>query len=129
MASSYGNAVLDKGYAAAAAITKNRFVKFSAEDTVTPVTASTDVACGVALVSVSSTEQTRGKGVPVRMAPGIAEVDVGSGGVTAGAKVMSDTSGQAIAAATSGNQILGIALQTKTNGQRAAIKLQAPATI
>lgn len=122
----YGNAVLDKGYRAAAAVLKCRFVRFSADNVVTPVTAATQIACGVSVDPVTSAEQLRGKGVTVRAAPGIAEVDVGAGGVTVGTFVMSDATGQAIAAVTAGNYKLGIALQTRAAGLRAAIKLMDP---
>jgi hypothetical protein len=61
-----GNFIQDKGYDAAVAITKFRAVKFSAEEVVTPVTAATDVACGVAQVGVTAAEILKGKGVLVR---------------------------------------------------------------
>lgn len=129
MAGAYGNAVLDKGARAGGTIAKCRFVKFSAEDTVVQVTASTDLVAGVAIDGVTAAEQTRGKGVSVRRAPGIAELDVGTGGVTAGGKVMSDVNGQAIPATGAGNQVCGIALQTKAAGLRAAIQLTGLDTI
>jgi len=55
----------DKGYDAAAAITKFRAVKFSAEETVTPVTAAADIVAGVAQTDVSAGDITHGKGCVV----------------------------------------------------------------
>jgi hypothetical protein len=59
------NPVMAKGYDAAAAITKYRAVKFSADQTVTPVTAITDKVAGIAVDGVTATEITKGKGCPV----------------------------------------------------------------
>jgi hypothetical protein len=71
-----GNYVLDKGYNAAAAISKFRGVKFSAAETVTPVTAATDKIAGFAQFSVTAAEILRGKGASVRL-DGITEAEVG----------------------------------------------------
>ena len=59
------NYMQDKGYDAAAAVTKFRAVKFSAEETVTPVTAITDIVAGVVQESVSAGDITHGKGAVV----------------------------------------------------------------
>lgn len=59
------NYLQDKGYDAAAAITKFRAVKFSAEETVTPVTAITDLVAGVAQEGVTAAEILKGKGAPI----------------------------------------------------------------
>jgi hypothetical protein len=63
-----GNFVLDKGYklAAAQTVTKYRAVKFSAAETVTPVTAIGDMIAGFAQFSVSAAELLKGKGVTCR---------------------------------------------------------------
>jgi hypothetical protein len=64
----WGNFLLDKGFNAAAAITKFRAVKWTANaEEVTPVTAITDDIAGFSQFSVASTEITRGKGASVRM--------------------------------------------------------------
>jgi len=60
-----GNFVLTKGYKAAAAITKFRAVKFSAAETVTPVTAIGDMIAGFAQFSVTAPEIAKGKGATV----------------------------------------------------------------
>ena len=59
------NYIQDKGYNAAAALTKFRAVKFSAAETVTPVTAITDVIAGVVQHDVTAGEITRGKGASI----------------------------------------------------------------
>jgi hypothetical protein len=55
---------------------------------------------------------------------GIALVIAGSGGVSEAAEVASDASGQAVAAAGAGTYVLGIALNTATEGQYAQILLK-----
>ena len=58
---STGNFVLDKGYAASAALIKYRAVKMTAEETVSPVTTKTDVVIGVPQFDVATLEITKGK--------------------------------------------------------------------
>lgn len=65
-ASATGNYIQDKGYDAAVAITLGKAVKFSADETVTPVTAKTDIIAGVAVLDVSTAEIALGKGAVVR---------------------------------------------------------------
>src|SRR6266496_695900 len=69
-----GNFILDKGYDAAAALTKYRAVKFSAAQTVTPVTAIGDMIAGFAQFGVSAAEILRGKGATVRV-DGVTEAE------------------------------------------------------
>jgi hypothetical protein len=69
-----GNFVLDKGYKAAAALTKFRAVKFSAAETVTPVTAIGDQIAGFSQYGVTAGEITKGKGASVRQI-GITEAE------------------------------------------------------
>ena len=59
------NYIQDKGYTAAAALTKFRAVKFSAAETVTPVTAKTDVIAGVVQHDVTAGEILKGKGASI----------------------------------------------------------------
>lgn len=68
------NFVLSRGFDAAAAITKRRAVKFSAVDVVTPVTAATDIPCGVARYDCTAADILRGKGCTVDMM-GIVEME------------------------------------------------------
>jgi hypothetical protein len=82
---SWGNFVLDKGYDAAAAITKFRFVKYSAAEQVTPVTGIGDDVAGVAQFGVTAGEILKGKGTTVRMI-GVSEVEA-SGAIAVGQRV------------------------------------------
>lgn len=99
------NFVLGKGYNAGAAITKKRFVKFSADQTVVQCTVAGELAIGVSFFDVSAAEITKGKGASV-LTEGRAIVEAGAA-VAIGAKVTTDNQGRAITAAT-GNQVLGV---------------------
>jgi Uncharacterized conserved protein (DUF2190) len=99
------NFVLAKGYDAGSAITKKRFVKFSADQTVVQCTVLGETACGVALFDVAAAEITKGKGASV-LTEGRAIVEAAAA-IAIGAKVTTNASGQAITAAT-GNNVLGI---------------------
>lgn len=70
----WGNFVLDKGYDTATALTKFRFCKGSAAETVTACTAITDVPVGVPQFTVSAAEILKGKGASVRLL-GVSEVE------------------------------------------------------
>lgn|SRR5574337_57260 len=99
------NFVLARGYLAAAAITKNRAVKLSAAETVTPNTGVADVTVGVAEFGVSAAEIAKGKTVTVHHA-GIVQMEA-AGAITIGALVASATDGRAQAAVTT-NRVIGI---------------------
>ncbi|SRR6266576_959102 len=102
----YGNFLLDKGYNAAAAVTKFRAVKFSAAETVTPVTAIGDQIAGFAQYSVSAAEILKGKGVPVRN-DGITEAEA-TGPIAVGVQVQMESDGRVSAAVgASGKRIVG----------------------
>ncbi|MET0466937.1 MAG: hypothetical protein ABW007_27500 [Chitinophagaceae bacterium] len=118
------NFVLDKGFlalstynsSAVAGVLAYRFVKFGAGGTIDIQSASNAVNVGVVMEQADQAKVATGKAtLNVRMI-GIAKVIVGTGGVTQGARVMSSTTGTAITAATSGNFIAGIALQTGAVG-------------
>jgi hypothetical protein len=109
-----GNFVIDKGFNAAAAITKFRAVKLSAAETVTPVTAVGDLAIGVAQFSVTAPEIAKGKGASVRLL-GITELEA-SGAVAVGDLVAMAADGRAkTGAPAAGDRILGIALKAAAN--------------
>jgi hypothetical protein len=99
------NFVLGKGYDAGAAITKKRFVKFSADQTVIQCSVAGEIAHGVSLFDVSAAEITKGKGASV-LTEGRAIVEAATA-ITIGAKVTTDNQGRAAVAAT-GNNVLGI---------------------
>jgi hypothetical protein len=117
-----GNFVLDKGYRAAGALTKFRAVKFSAAETVTPVTAITDTIAGVVQFGVSSTELARGKGALVRTM-GQTEFEAASA-IAVGVPVCINASGQATAAAI-GARVVGVCVgHPATNaGDRCTVRL------
>lgn len=119
-----GNYIMDKGYDAAAAITKFRAVKFSAEETVTPVTAATDVIAGVAQVGVTAGELARGKGVSVRRM-GATEMEC-SAAIAVGALVGMAADGRCKTAAT-GERVIGVCDEaTAGAGERARVTLNLP---
>lgn len=101
-----GNFVLDKGYNAAAAITKFRAVKLSAAETVTPVTAIGDVVHGWEQFGVATDEIAKGKGASVRV-EGITEAEA-SAAIAVGVEceVIADGRVRAVTAA-SGARIVG----------------------
>jgi len=103
-ASKTRNYLQDKGYTAAAALTKFRAVKFSAAETVTPVTAITDVIAGVVQHDVSSAEILKGKGASCAV-EGDSLMEA-AGAITIGARVCIDNTGKAITF-TAGNRIIG----------------------
>jgi hypothetical protein len=99
------NFVLGKGYDAGGAITKKRFVKFSADSTVVQCSVAGEAASGVALFDVAAAEILKGKGASV-LTEGRAIME-GAAAIAIGAKVATDNQGRAITAA-AGNQVLGI---------------------
>jgi hypothetical protein len=116
-----GNYIQDKGYNAAAAISKFRAVKFSAAETVTPVTAATDVIAGVAQVAVSAPEIVRGKGVSVRRM-GATEWEC-SAAIAIGALVAMAADGRCKTAAT-GERVVGMCDEATLNaGERARVTM------
>jgi hypothetical protein len=122
-----GNHLLDKGYDAAAVITKFRAVKFSAEETVTPVTAATDVPVGIAQFDVSAAELAKGKGVLVR-GYGASEMEA-SAAIAVGALVAMTTNGRAVTAVAT-NRVIGVCEEAAANaGERIRVKLSLPGNI
>lgn len=118
----YGNFLLDKGYNAAAALTKFRAVKFSAAETVTPVTAITDQIAGFAQFSVSAAEILKGKGATVRT-QGITEAEA-SAAIVIGAPVSIGADGRVKTAAT-GERVVGMCVghAAGTAGDRIALEI------
>lgn len=121
------NFVLSRGFDAAAALTKRRFVKLSAVDTVTPVTAASDVVVGVSRYDCTAADIVRGKGASVDMM-GIAEVET-SVGITLGSLVGISANGRA-AAAGAGVRLVGVALNTTSGaGEVQTVLLCVPSVL
>jgi len=121
-----GNFVLDKGYAPAVALTMYKAVKFSAEETVTPVTTKTDVVAGVVQYDVATGEITKGKLASVRVM-GATEMLV-SGTATVGALAGLNADGTCHDAAT-GDRVIGTFRQGAATGGRASVQLGLPGNI
>jgi hypothetical protein len=106
------NDLLTKTYKAGGTILANTIVKFdSADDTIVPAAAATDLAIGVALNGAASGER-----VDVQML-GIVEVKAG-GAITRGDFIVSDASAEAVAlaAAATIKVAVGRALATAADG-------------
>ena len=116
------NYIQDKGYDAAAAITKFRAVKFSAEETVTPVTAgATDTVAGIAQEAVSAADILHGKGCPIATM-GDSEWEC-SEALAVGVRVTVGNDGTCNAAG-AGEKIHGWVVEpTTATGQRARVHL------
>lgn len=122
-----GNFILDKGYDAAAALTKFRCVKFSAEETVTPVTTKTDVVAGIVQFGVSAAEIARGKGASVRT-EGASEAEAG-GLCTVGGLCGLLPDGRVHDAVT-GDRVIGTFRQGAASaGNRCSVDLSLPGNI
>lgn len=93
------------------------FVQLASDGQVDLVASAGGDAIGVLL----NDPDAAGKAAEVQIL-GVAKVKVGSGGLTAGHKVQSDASGQAITAA-SGDHVLGRAMHTAVEGDIASVLL------
>lgn len=119
-----GNFILDKGYDASAAIVRYRAVKFTATETVGPITAIGDDVAGVALFGITAGELANGKGASVRR-NGIAEMEA-SEAIAAGAEVCitSDGRAQTEVTAATGATIIGTCEHPSTGvGGRCSVQL------
>lgn len=122
-----GNFILSKGYDAAVALTKFRAVKFSAEETVTPVTGIADMVIGVAQFGVTTAEILKGKGASVAV-EGITEMEA-SLAIAVGAEVGIATDGRAAAM---GVGVRSVGVCTKgcaAAGERISVKLNLPGRV
>lgn len=121
------NFVLSKGYDAAAALTAFRAVKFSAEETVTPVTAKTDVVAGIAQFAVTLAEIAKGKGASIAVM-GATEMEI-SATVVVGTLAGLNADGTVHTAA-AGDRVIGVFRQGATGaGSRASVQLNLPGYI
>lgn len=114
------NVVLAKGYDAAAAITKKRFVKMSGEQQVTQCSVAGELAIGVSQFGVSTTEIARGKGASI-IEEGRAIVEAG-GTVAVGNKITTDNQGRAVVAVST-NHVMGICEKGATVGNECTVRL------
>lgn len=105
------NYLQSKGYNAAAALTKHRAVKFSAAETVTPVTGITDTIAGVSLFDVTAGEILKGKGATVQV-EGDAIMEA-AGAIAIGVRVCIAADGRALTQ-TSGNRAIGHCVEAAT---------------
>jgi len=113
---------LVKTFTAGADIPANSLVKFSADDTVVHAAAATDLIVGVC---IQPSGAKNGERVDVQL-DRIADVVVGTGGLTRGGLVTSDANGAAVAAApTTGNdnRVAGIAMKTANAGDIVGVLL------
>jgi len=107
------NYIQDKGYNAAAALTAFRAVKFSAAETVTPVTAITDTIAGVVQHAVTAGEILKGKGASIAV-EGDTIMEC-AGNIAIGVPVTINASGQAKVAAT-GERVIGHSVEANADG-------------
>jgi hypothetical protein len=124
-----GNYMLDKGYNAAAAIAKFTAVKFSAAETVTPVTAIGDNVVGVEQFGVSAAEILKGKGASVRR-QGRTEMEAAEA-MAIGDQVAVNNAGKAVKASSgaSGSRIIGMCDEGCAINERCSIMLDLPGTL
>lgn len=102
----WGNFVLDKGFGAAAPLTKFRLCKFSAAEVATPITAITDDIIGVVQFGITALEITRGKDASVRVI-GVSEVEA-STAIAVGQWCTLEADGRvSVSAGGSGKKIVG----------------------
>ena len=121
------NYVQDKGYDAAVALTKGRAVKFSAAETVTPVTAATDLVVGIVQYDVTAGEIAKGKGAIVRRMGG--SIMEASEAITIGSEVSLTADGRAAVSA-AGERIIGICDEAAGGaGEYIRVTLNLPGTI
>lgn len=121
--------VLARGFDADAAITKNRAVKLTTDETeVTPITGVTDIAVGIAEFDCSAADILKGKGVSVIMM-GIAVMEA-SEAITAGQLVSCTANGRAQVAA-SAERLVGLCVGNPAggSGEQISVLLSLPGTI
>jgi hypothetical protein len=112
---------LDKSFIAAATTTQFQVVKFgSADNTCTPVTATSDEMLGVAQESCAAADAGK-RVISVRLL-GVSEVIYG-GSVTRGARLKVTATGTVIAATTDADFVVGRALTSGVSGDRGQMLL------
>lgn len=120
------NYILDKGFDAAAALTKFRACKFTANpEEVTPITTLGEDGAGVVQYDVTAGDLTRGKGASVAL-EGITEWEA-SAAIARGAEVTVAADGRCVTVAGGGTQrVWGKAMQAASGaGVRISVLLNA----
>lgn len=112
-ASKTRNYIQDKGYDAAVALTKFRAVKFTAAETVGPVTADADVIAGVVQHDVTTAEILQGKGASIAV-EGDTMMEC-AGNIAIGVLVTVVTPGLA-ATGTAGDRVIGHCVEANADG-------------
>ena len=102
-----------KGYNAAGALTKFRAVKFTAAETVGPVTADTDPIAGVVQMDVTAAEILKGKGASVAV-EGDTVMEC-SANINIGALVVITATGLAATGA-AGDRVIGHCVEANADG-------------
>jgi hypothetical protein len=107
------NYIQDKGYDAAEALTKFRAVKFTAAETVGPVTADTDIIAGVVQHDVTAGEILRGKGASIAV-EGDTLMEC-TANIAIGALVVISANGRATTG-TAGDRVVGHCVEANADG-------------
>jgi len=107
------NYIQDKGYDAAEALTKYRAVKFTAAETVGPITADTDVVAGVVQHDVTAGEILRGKGASIAV-EGDTLMEC-TANIAIGALVVISANGRATTG-TAGDRVIGHCVEANADG-------------
>jgi hypothetical protein len=115
--------VLDKTAAAGGAIGQYRAVVLSDEDTAAQVTVAASTAIGVCQEEISAADVTAGRQASIRIL-GITYALAGAA-TTAGTRVAVDNAGRVVAA-TAGQSVLGIVLDTVTTANDPVAVLLTP---
>lgn len=128
MPSATRNYVQDKGYNAAAALTKGRAVKSTGNpEEVTPVTAATDPVFGISVFDVSAGEILKGKGASI-VTMGAAVMEA-AGAINEGDLIAPSANGRA-QVAVSTNRVIGQAIEAASGaGKYCRVQLSLPGTI
>lgn len=126
-ASATRNYVQDKGYTAAVALVKYRAVKFSAAETVTPVTATTDPVAGIVQHDVTTAELALGKGASIAVMG--ASLMEASEAITIGTLVSVSANGRAAVASTTERQIGHCVEAALGAGEFCRVQLDLPGTL
>jgi hypothetical protein len=118
----YDGIVLPYKMASGETLTALRFVKLSTDTTIAAIAAATNLPIGVLLEKTARTDVN----VPVQVT-GVVDVEVGTAGCTRGTMVKIDAAGCVEDSTFATTEVcVGIALESKTDGEYAKVLLSAP---